>query len=68
MNTRTFRQFQRAHAHGFFGAVEYAFDEFKKIENVQPTIMYDDSHQYEFLINDHTRSALFKKCVMRIGR
>lgn len=68
MNVREFRQIQRTHEHGSFGAFEYAFTKFESLENVEPAIVYSNNHQYEFLINDVNRTALYKKCVMRKGK
>lgn len=65
MNTRKFRSLQRKDEHGYFSAIEFAFEELESIENVTLTTVYSDRHQYEFLVNDRSRTALYKKCVMR---
>lgn len=68
MNIRTFRQIQRTHDHGSFSAFEYAFTQLESLDNVADVVVYIGSHQYEFLVNDNNRTALYKKCVMRMSK
>lgn len=67
MNARTFTRIQRTHEHGAFGAIEYAFEQIQNVPNVTPVIIYVARHEYEFYVNDHNRTAVYKKCVMRVG-
>lgn len=65
MNAREFRWLQRNDERGYFAALEFAFEQIEALENVTLTTVYSDRHQYEFLVNDITRTALYKKCMMR---
>lgn len=66
MNLRSFRQIQRSHQHGSFGALEFAFSYLEHLEDVNVVVVYGgDNHQYEFFVNDTNKTALYRKCVMR---
>lgn len=68
MDTHRFRRIQRTHEHGSFGALKYAFTQIENLEDFAPIVIYIGAHQYEFLVNDGNETALYKKCVMRVGK